>query len=210
MVLPNVPPDTNLSDALVATGMSLYVIDIMLAMSAFSNSLEYAIEHELTIPSRCFDEETMGIQYDLLVMRNDMASEIDVACRSAALMYMKSLTREDPCNFDAIVDPMVDSLENIRITSSNAGLLFWISLMGAMTAQNITKRIWFQEQLAVHRELLSLIDWNEAEALLHEFSWISRIHGKTGRLVWDVIEHKSPSLIFTQKLTPPLTPPPST
>jgi hypothetical protein len=210
MVLPNAASDTNLSDALVATGISLYIIDIMLAMSAFSNSLEYAIEHKLTISSRCFDEETMGIQYDLLVMRNDTASEIDIACRSAALIYMKSLTREDPCNIDAIIDPMVDSLKNIRITSSNAGLLFWISLMGAMTAQNITKRIWFQEQLAVHRELLSLIDWNEAEALLHEFSWISRIHGKTGRLVWDIIGNNSPSLIFTQKLTPPLTPPPFT
>lgn len=134
MVFHDVDPNKEFADSLIATGMSLHVSDIMLAMNALSRSLEYAVEHDLTVPSRAFDEDTMGIQHDLLLVPTADASDIDLACRSAALIYMKSLTREDPCNFEPVIDILVTAIEKTNINPQNARLLFWISFMGAMSA----------------------------------------------------------------------------
>ena len=210
MVFPNAPPNDDLAESLVATGVSLNVTDIMLAMNALSKSLQYAINHDLTIPNRAFDEDTMGIQHDFLLIPSDEANDIDLACKSAALIYMKSLTREDPCNFEPIIDPLVAAIEKTRMNAANARLLFWINFMGAMSAQRITKRIWFREQLALIREFLSIIDWSQAEKILQDISWVTKIHSEAGKHIWDVLENMPPSLVFTQKLTPPLTPPPIT
>ena len=205
MVFHDANPNKEFADSLLATGMSLHITDIMLAMNALSRSLQYAIEHELTVPSRAFDEDTMGIQYDLLLVPTDDASNMDRACRLAALIYMKTLTREDPCNFEPIIDGLVTAIENTSIITQNARLLFWIGLMGAMSAQRIVRRIWFREQLVILREHIGIIEWGHAETILKGISWITKIHGEAGKHVWDVIENTPPSLVFSQQLTPPLT-----
>lgn len=192
LVFHNADPNKEFADSLVATGMSLYVTDIMLAMNALSRSLQYSIEHDLTVPSRAFDEDTMGIQHDLLLVPTYDASDVDLACRSAALIYMKSLTREDPCNFEAITDPLVKAIKKTSINSQNVRLLFWSSFMGAMSAQRIEKCIWFREQLVILCEHIGIIEWSHAETILQGISWITKIHGQAGKHVWDVINNTPP------------------
>ena len=208
LVFQKADPNKEFSDSLVATGMSLHVIDIMLTMNALSRSLQYSIEHDLTVPSRAFDEDTMGIQHDLLLVSTSEASDVDLACRSAALIYMKSLTREDDMDFEPIIDPLITAIKKTSINSQNVRLLFWISFMGAMSAQRIEKRIWFREQLVILREHIGIIEWRHAETILQGISWITKIHGRAGKHVWDVVETTTPSMVFAQKLTPPLTPKP--
>ncbi len=208
MVFPNANPNEDFADSLVAAGMSLRVTDIMLAMNALSRSLQYAIENQLTVPSRSFDEDTMDIQHDLLLVSTNTASNVDLACRSAALIFMKSLTRADEFNFEPIINALVTAIERTRIDTYNARLLFWINFMGATSAPRIEKRMWFREQLANLREHIGLTEWSDAEIILNSISWVTRIHGQAGKEVWDVIGNTPPSLIFSQKLTPPLTPSP--
>lgn len=194
IMFPTVTDDDALAEALGASGMSLHVSDIALAMSSLSKAIEYAIDTSLTIPSRAFDEDTMGILYDLLLMRTDNTNEIDIAYRSAGLIYMKSLTREDTCNFDAIVVPMVSSIGKIQVNAANARLLFWINFMGAMTAQDNSKRVWFREQLVFLRDFLNIVEWIEAQAILKDISFIPKVHGDPSRLVWEALTSTTPSI----------------
>jgi hypothetical protein len=187
MILPNSPPNRDLITLLSAAGLGLHLTEIVLVMSELSRSLEYAIDEALTIPSRAFDEDTMGIQYDLLLAPTDSANAIDTACRSACLIYMKSLTREDPCDFQPIIEALVTSIEKVEVSSSNTRLLFWINFMGATAGQCPESRSWFRENLVTLRYYLGLVEWAEAEHILKSISYVHKIHSPSGILVWSAL-----------------------
>jgi hypothetical protein len=206
LLFPEASPDLKLSDSLAAAGLSLYVLDIVTTMSLLSKSLQHAADQAVTIPARSFDEDSMGIQYDLLMIPAEGVTALDFACRSAALLYMKSLTRIDPCNFTPVVGNLVESVGKISLASSNARLLLWINFIGAMYAQESSKRYWFRHKLVFLREFLNLEQWSDAEAILCDISWIRQLHSVPGEKVWGMLEETNTLSITSQSTSQPLTP----
>ena len=145
----------------------------------------------------------MGIQYDLLLMPMSSANPIDIACRSAALVYTKSLTREDACNFDPVIEPMIAALKMVEVNDSNAKMLLWVNFMGAAFAKNMHSRVWFHKQVAMLRKYLRLGVWFDAESILQGISWIRAIHDQAGHLVWVLLDSMSTSSMCTPELQPP-------
>ena len=216
MIMPDAAPNSRLSQSMATTGMNLHMIDIMLDMNALSRSVQYATDHELTVPCRSFDEDTMGIQHDLLMLIAGDATDINIAARSAALIYMNSLTREDMfvaltprrhfqsslsdrCDVDPVVDALIGAVKRIEVNVSNVNLLFWTKMMGAMFAQQLGDRTWFCGQLSMLCEAYDIFEWYQVESILQSISWISKVHNTAGQETWDIVKSMlSPS----NRLTP--------
>lgn len=205
-MFPNAPTDRAMMKALGAAGLNSLVTNVMLDVSAFCKALSYAIRHQLTVPYRSFDEDTMGFQYDLLLAPKDSLGHMDIACRSATLLYMKALTREDPVPNDFISNPMIAALKKITVSTSNIKTIFWITFIGGLFATNGFRRSRFKEELAHLRRTANLNTWKEAEAVLQNRAWVSEVHGSIGYALWSEFATMSTSTFFKQELTPPLTP----
>jgi hypothetical protein len=205
-MFPNADPDEELAIGFNAAGLSHHISEIMLEISAFSQSLSYAIRHQLTVPYRAYDEDTMGFQYGLLLAPKDDLRDIDIICRSGALLYLKALTREDPVPNDFISNPMITSVKKIKVNASNVNLVFWAMFMAGLFATNGFRRQFFKEELSRLHKIANLNTWHEAEEALKSIGWTPEVHSSIGFALWNQFAFSTWAPTFRQEPTPPLTP----
>jgi hypothetical protein len=205
-MFPNADPDGRLAMDLNAAGLSHHISGIMLDISAFSQSLSYAIRHQLTVPYRAYDEDTMGFQYDLLLAPKEHLHKIDLICRSGALLFLKALTREDPVPNDFISNPMIAALKKIEVDASNVKIVFWAMFMSGLFATNVVGRQFVKEELSRLRQIAQLHTWYDAEDLLKSIGWVPEVHSSMGFALWNQFALSTWAPAFRQEPTPPLTP----
>lgn len=119
------------------------------------------------------------------------AQTLDEALRLGALLYVSETPKEFP---SAAVGPMkvVSRLRELVMliqmwNDKEAALVVWLLFMGGIAARNTDDRIWFVTQLENLTRKLGLGRWGEVRLRLEGLWWVSAIHEKPCREVWDEV-----------------------
>lgn len=69
-----------------------------------------------------------------------------------------------------------------------ADLVLWLLFMGAICARKGPDRVWYIAQIEKLAGRLRLREWDVVKKKLEAFWWVSGIHEKAARVVWEEAE----------------------
>lgn len=129
--------------------------------------------------------------YRLLAARTDVQNDNDAvfqeALRLASILYLAEVRRTFgifPVWSRAHVKKLKRVLENQVDWKKLTRLKLWVLAMGAMEAETVSDKAWFQERLQNTFKSEGFACYTEAERYLQTVAWIDEIHGHRYKMRW--------------------------
>jgi Fungal specific transcription factor domain len=119
-------------------------------------------------------------------------ASLDDVLRIGAILYLQATPQEFPY---AAVGPgnLVKKLRSLVFkvhmwNEREAELVMWLLFIGAMCAKRGPDRIWYIAQIEKLARRLGFKTWNVVKEKLEMFWWVSGLHQKATKEVWDEVE----------------------
>lgn len=161
--------------------------DIMLQVHQLSQAINYGIDHTIPVDPFALDQDILNIQHDLLSLDDVVSASLDTACRLAALVFTRLLTRERPLavlNSETLPTAMTELLGRIPALPQTATLRMWCFFMGALAAQQTDKRLLLLNDLRKSCKMLRITTWKAAQVHLRRVAWITAALELDGHMLW--------------------------
>ncbi|KAK6383106.1 hypothetical protein LTS17_003776 [Exophiala oligosperma] len=182
------PLDAILLSALVESDLTPNMFDLLIDLSLFAQTLNYAAKTGVIIDSTAYEEDITCMQYDLLTFDMTGATIVDSACRLAALAFGKSIMQETPFARTASMEisrQLQNILTTLRTECTRSDLLFWVQVMGALVSSQTDEKDWFRAHLrAFVGQRVDLVTWTNAKVLLEALFWVDCLFDVQGERLW--------------------------
>lgn len=182
------PPHVKLLSTLFESDLTPNMFDLLIDLSLFSQTLNYAAKSGAVIDSTAYEEDITCMQYDLLNFDMLSATTMDSACRLAALAFGQSIMLETPFVRTASTEisrQLQSIVAALRIEGAESDVLFWIRVMGALVSSHTDEKDWFRAQL---RDAVGqrgdLVTWTDAKVLLEALFWVDCLLDVQGERLW--------------------------
>jgi hypothetical protein len=142
-------------------------------------------------------KDTFSLRYSLLPTANSPAFEpgnatLDDVLRIGAILYLQATPQEFPF---AAIGPgnLVKRLRELVFkmhmwNEKEAELVMWLLFIGAMCARKGPDRIWYIAQIEKLTRRLRFKDWEVVRQRLEAFWWVSGLHEKAAKELWEEVE----------------------
>ena len=174
---------------LADSGLSPNIVTLLEEVSRLSLAIEHAMDTQSLLNPLLFEEETMCLQYNLLMAISWTGKDMDNACSIAALIFMQTLTRALPfthISSHALSLELEVSLLNLEMATVPSPLMFWMLVMGGMVSTETSEKDWFRRKLRECQvSWIDKITWETTKAQLLKVIWIDTIHDKYGKGLWE-------------------------
>ena len=155
----------------------------------FSQAIQYVLDNRgVFLHPQSFDEDSLIIFHALLANPTIEEDSIIKACRLAALLYLKSLTRgmdHLARTSKLLADKLKAASEGIVPTLIPIPLLLWIFYIGGVATKSTPEQTWFKQKLEnLFVREPELRDVEGAKAMLEQLLWVDFVHEAPLRGLW--------------------------
>jgi hypothetical protein len=143
-------------------------------------------------------KHTYSLRYSLLPSPTNTwyidprTETIDEVLRIGALLYIQATPQEFPyaaLGPRNLVARLRELVLSVQMWNEREGVLvMWLLFMGAMSSRKGGDRIWFVAQIEKLSGRLGFGEWGEVRGKLEGLWWVSELHEKGGREVWEDVE----------------------
>ncbi|KIV78615.1 hypothetical protein PV11_06249 [Exophiala sideris] len=188
-------PDLSIATALDRMSLDANFPDVMIDLSFFSQALNYAVENQVILNPRAYEEDIICITYDLLCL--PPLNGIARACQLATIVLIQIMLTDRALakrSSTLLSGELRKSLRDATAEDVLTTLFFWILFLGGLASSHTDDRQWYRTRLRKLARHRSLVSWDAAKRELRQIMWIDCLQDPLGQKLWDeIIESMSTS-----------------